>query len=283
VWSFVCDTIEARNNANVEEKPFETAGRRDDPDPPLHSLNLIRQILYFVGYGEAVVVWSLPANYSAAQHFMPGTESPRVWELTRLWAPDGHDRNLLTGAISEAIRVLKQVEPDIDLVMSYADPSAGHEGFVYRAASWIPVGRSEEVRAWRHRDGGPILPRRAFQSGSKHLNKPEVEALGYVQLKLAGKHRFVRPLSKRARRGRSSLTPSRAMPAWYGLTTAGGQAQRQATARRDLRQRHSPAVVSQQRNGAHSGPAGGLGRATPKISSVWAGNNDFQKARTTEG
>jgi hypothetical protein len=141
---------------------------------------------YYVGYGEAVVIWSLPANYYAARHFLPGIDDARVFELTRLWAPDGHERNLLTQAIAEAVRELKTVEPEVDLV--------------YRAASWIEAGRSEEVRAWRHKDGGPILARRTFHSGSSHLNKPEIEALGYVQLKLPGKHRFVRPLSRRAKR-----------------------------------------------------------------------------------
>jgi hypothetical protein len=155
---------------------------------------------YYAAYGEAFVVWSLPANCNASTHFLPDIADARVFELTRLWAPDGHERNLLTAAIGEGVKVLRQAEPDVDLVMSYADPSAGHSGGVYRAASWIEVGRSEEVRAWRHKDGGPILPRRAFHSGSTHLNKPEVEALGYVQLKLPGKHRFVRPLSKRAKR-----------------------------------------------------------------------------------
>jgi hypothetical protein len=155
---------------------------------------------HYVGFGTAIVVWSVPANHMGPRHFMPGVDDPHVFELTRLWVPDGHDRNLLTRAISAAVGVLKSVEPEIDLVMSYADPSAGHNGHVYRAASWVEVGRSEEVRAWRHRDGGPILPRRAFHSGSTHINKPEIEALGYVQLKLPGKHRFVRPLSRRARR-----------------------------------------------------------------------------------
>jgi hypothetical protein len=156
---------------------------------------------YYVVCGEALVVWSHPANYNAARHFLPGLDDPIVFELARLWAPDGHARNLLTMAISEAVTILKAQEPSVDLVMSYADPSAGHSGFVYRAASWIETGRSEEVRAWRRKDGaGPILPRRAFHSGSTHLNKPAIEALGYIQLKLPGKHRFVRPLSRRAKR-----------------------------------------------------------------------------------
>ena len=156
---------------------------------------------HYVAYGDAIVIWSLPANYNAARHFLPGVDEPVVWELTRLWAPDGHQPNLLTQAISAAVGVLKAQVPDIDLVCSYADPNAGHSGFVYKAASWIDAQRSEEVRAWRKADGtGPILPRRAFHSGSRHMNKPEIEALGYVQLKLPGKYRFVRPLSRRARR-----------------------------------------------------------------------------------
>lgn len=155
------------------------------------------------------MVWSHPANYNAARHFLPGLDDPIVFELTRLWAPDGHARNLLTMAISEAVTILKAQEPGVDLVMSYADPSAGHSGFVYRAASWIETERSEEVRAWRRKDGtGPILPRRAFHSGSTHLNKPAIEALGYIQLKLPGKHRFVRPISRRAKRlWRKELQP----------------------------------------------------------------------------
>jgi hypothetical protein len=156
---------------------------------------------YYVAYNDALVVWSLPANYRARDCFLPGVGGAVVFELTRLWAPDGHDRNLLTRAISAAVGDLKFEVPDVDLVFSYADPNAGHSGFVYRAASWIEIGRSEEPRAWRKADGtGPIIPRRKFHSGGKHLNKPEIEAMGYVQLRLEGKHRFVRPLSRRAKR-----------------------------------------------------------------------------------
>jgi hypothetical protein len=155
---------------------------------------------HYVAFGTAIVVWSLPANFAAAKHFMPGVEDPKVWELSRLWAVDGHAPNLLTKAISEAVRILKQVEPAVDLVMSYSDPAAGHRGFIYHAASWLEVMRSEEGRAWRHRAGGKILPRRAFHSGAKHLNKAQIEALGFTQLRLPGKFRFIHPISRRARR-----------------------------------------------------------------------------------
>ena len=148
----------------------------------------------------AIVVWSIPANYNAARYFLPGVSDPCVWELTRLWAPDGHEPNLLTQAISEAVKDLRHAVPGVDLLISYADPSAGHHGGIYKAASWVSVGNSEEIRAWRHKITGAVLPRRAFHSGKKHLNKASIEEMGYEQLKMPGKHRFVKPVSRRAKR-----------------------------------------------------------------------------------
>ena len=151
---------------------------------------------HYMQYADALVVWSIPANKNIAQFILgwPG----RVWELSRLWAPDGHAKNLLTQAISAATGALRRIE-NPDAVVSYADPNVGHKGGVYRAASWIYHGQSEEARAYRG-TAGEIISRRAFHSGNRSLKKTEIEALGYVQLKLPGKERFVRPLSRRAKR-----------------------------------------------------------------------------------
>jgi hypothetical protein len=150
---------------------------------------------YYVGYENAIVVWSILANKNLAKFILP--EGGIVWELSRLWAPDNHRANLLTEAISAAVGVLRQHEKP-DALVSYADPNVGHEGGVYRAASWLFHGRSEESRVYT--DGtGQSVSRRAFHSGSKGLTKAEIEARGYVQSKLPGKLRFVRPLTAKAR------------------------------------------------------------------------------------
>jgi hypothetical protein len=151
---------------------------------------------HYVRYGDALVVWSIPANKNIAK-FILGWQG-NVWELSRLWAPDGHERNLLTRAISEAVWLIKGLEQP-DALVSYADPNAGHKGGVYRAASWIYHGKSEEVRTYRAPNGTTVA-RRAFHSGRRALRKAEIEALGYVEMKLPGKERFVRPLSRRARK-----------------------------------------------------------------------------------
>ena len=90
-----------------------------------------------------------------------------------------------------------------DAVVSYADPNVGHLGGVYRAASWVDHGQSDESRAYRSAEG-KILPRRAFHSGQSILSKAEIEQLGYAELNLPGKHRFVRFLSRQARSSRTA-------------------------------------------------------------------------------
>lgn len=149
---------------------------------------------YYISFGDAIVVWSIPANKNIARFLLgrPG----KVWELSRLWAPDGHERNLLTQAISAAVAIIRKLE-NPDALVSYADPNVGHKGGVYRAASWLYHGKSEETRAYRDANGN-VISRRAFHSGRATLKKSEIEAMGYVELKLPGKERFVRPLTKRA-------------------------------------------------------------------------------------
>jgi len=152
---------------------------------------------HYFAYGSALVVYSIPANKNIGQ-FLLGYAG-EVWELTRLWAPDGHEPNLLTRAIKFTIRSLRIIEPGIEALVSYADPNAGHVGGVYRAASWCFHGQSEEVRAYRTHDGR-IKSRRAFHSGSRGMTKAEIESLGYTQSSAPGKLRFVKPLTHRAKR-----------------------------------------------------------------------------------
>ena len=151
----------------------------------------------YYAVGDAIVVFSIPANKNISRWLVG--EDNAVWELARLWAPDGHEPNLLTRAVAAAVKALRAEEPRIAALVSYADPNVGHEGGVYRAASWAYLGQCEETRAYRG-PAGEIVSRRAFHSGSRSLRKAEIEALGFVQLKLAGKHRFARGLTAKARR-----------------------------------------------------------------------------------
>lgn len=163
--------------------------------------------------GDAIVIIGISSN-----QFLPSFLGfDNVWELSRMWAPDGHEKNLLTIAISKTVALFREMEPTVDALISYADPSAGHHGGIYRAASWYPFGQVEESRLYRAPDGR-IVPRRAFHSSKKFLRKAEILALGYTETEAPGKLRFVKPLTPKARRAwrkrialpMSAFSPTRA-------------------------------------------------------------------------
>jgi hypothetical protein len=146
----------------------------------------------------AVVLFSIPPNKNVSRWLLG--EDNAVLELSRLWAVDGHRPNLLTQAIAAAVSALRPVwGSKVKALISYADPNVGHLGGVYRAASWIYLGQCEESRHYRD-VAGNVVARRKFHSGKKFLLKAEIEALGYREVKLPGKHRFARGLTRQARK-----------------------------------------------------------------------------------
>jgi hypothetical protein len=150
---------------------------------------------HYLQFGEALVVWAIPANKNIARFLLgcPGN----VWELSRLYAPDGHDRNLLTQAISAAVKFIRKRE-NPDALVSYADPNAGHHGGVYHAASWIYHGQCDKTRMYQRQ--GRTVARRTFHSGSVFSKKAEIEAQGWKEIYQPGKHRYVKPLTHKARK-----------------------------------------------------------------------------------
>lgn len=151
---------------------------------------------WYYAFGDAIVVYAIPPNKNISRWLL-GRDNA-VLELARLWAPDGHEPNLLTQAIADSARRLR-IDTGVEALISYADPNVSHLGGVYRAASWAYLGQCEEGRYYRDA-AGQVVSRRKFHSGSRSLKKAEIEALGYREFKLPGKHRFARGLTRNARK-----------------------------------------------------------------------------------
>lgn len=154
---------------------------------------------------EAIILFSIPANPYVSQ-WLVGRRKV-VWELSRLWAPDGHRKNLLTETMREAIILLREQEPSVEALISYADPNVGHAGGVYKAANWFYLGPCEDGRYYRSPEGR-VVARRAFHSGRSFLRKQDILDLGYTEEKKPGRHRYAKGLTRRAR----ALIRSKAKP-----------------------------------------------------------------------
>lgn len=67
-------------------------------------------------------------------------ELDEVLELVRLFIHDGYGKNIESYVIGQSFEWLRQNDKRVKVLVSYADPEAGHTGRIYRATNWIYQG-----------------------------------------------------------------------------------------------------------------------------------------------
>jgi len=84
--------------------------------------------------------------YSAPPREVDKRYGGKTWELARLYLLDEVPKNAETWLIGKSVRWIKRHNPDVKHLLSYADPSAGHAGTIYKAANWRQDGRTDDER-----------------------------------------------------------------------------------------------------------------------------------------
>ena len=127
---------------------------------------------------SGVCVFSLPPAETFTRY------GGLTWELGRLWVSDDQPRNTESWFVARAIRYVWQFHRDVVALVSYADPSAGHSGVIYRASNWEPDGMTDE---------GRTTPRFDYRLGDKTFSrKAHVPAGADVErVPRVSKHRYV--------------------------------------------------------------------------------------------
>jgi len=64
----------------------------------------------------------------------------KVYELNRLCVNEGLEKNVLSYFVSTSLKRL----PNDLIIVSYADTSQGHHGYIYQATNWIYTGATKE-------------------------------------------------------------------------------------------------------------------------------------------
>lgn len=125
------------------------------------------------------IVFSMPPRETKARY---GGET---WELARLWIDDCIPKNAETWMIGKSIRYIRRHCQSIKALVSYADPSAGHTGIIYRAANWLADGRTDQERKSPRVDY-------ADASGKKYSRRGHVpEGAEIIRVPRVSKYRFV--------------------------------------------------------------------------------------------
>lgn len=95
-------------------------------------------------YRDDKLVGAITFGTPASRHMQKGacpSDPSRVIELNRLWVSDEMPRNSETWFLARALDLLPPL-----IVLSYADTSRGHLGYVYRAANFFYAGWTDMER-----------------------------------------------------------------------------------------------------------------------------------------
>ena len=134
---------------------------------------------------QGCIVFALPPRETAKRY---GGET---WELARLFIDDSVPRNAETWLIAQAVKWIKSRRSEVRYLVSYADPSAGHLGVIYRAANWKQDGHTDQERK---------TPRFDYAANGKTYSRrshvPESEVNRLVKVPRVSKARFYLALVK---------------------------------------------------------------------------------------
>lgn len=122
----------------------------------------------------------------------------KVIELRRFVLLDNVGKNSESRVIGFCLRELKRIDPDISIVVSYADPYHDHYGTIYKASNFEYIGLSGKDNGYIDVDTGKTYHSRALRTKYKGEYKPFVKKLrekliaGKLQsIELPAKHCFV--------------------------------------------------------------------------------------------
>lgn len=138
-----------------------------------------------------VVSYNLPTISTCVSVF--GAEHKhQVWHMSRLALADAAPPNSESRLIGLSLRAVHAENPGVWAVITYADPSVGHIGYVYQATNAIYTGTGGHLNHWVDLDGN----RRAEHMDGKTITAES----GWTRHKGLPKHRYIYILGNKAER-----------------------------------------------------------------------------------
>ena len=124
-----------------------------------HSLNLI-----------GVASYGRPAAHSLVKGAFGGKLMDNFLELNRLIINDGLPKNILSFFLSKSINLL----PKPQAIVSYADTSQGHHGYIYQATNWIYTGLSAKRKDYKLKGVHNLHSQSLLDREGRHMTKEKV-------------------------------------------------------------------------------------------------------------
>jgi hypothetical protein len=145
---------------------------------------------YAVHLGDELVgACIFTAGARHAHRLLAGARPTDVATLARFWMADDLPPNNESRVLSLILRELRR-DGAYKLLVSFADPAAGHVGVIYQASGWTYLGTTEPERYFEL-DGKRIHPRSASSRfGSNSVAHLRRTGLAVVARTSPPKHRY---------------------------------------------------------------------------------------------
>jgi len=120
-----------------------------------------------------------------------GVNPNQVATLARLWLADDLPANSESRVLGIVLRDVRRTT-DWKLILSYADPAAGHVGTIYQATGWLYLGETPGESYVRLADGRLHHPRTVYSTyGSNRISHLRATGVPASRVFVGGKHRYV--------------------------------------------------------------------------------------------
>lgn len=128
-----------------------------------------------------------------------GLDKTEGCELTRV-ALRGHITPV-SRILSVSLKMLKNINPKLRLIVSFADPYQAHHGGIYQASGWIYCGTTNPSKSYLY-NGKELHERQVSVSGKKkqfgeYRDVPIPSQC--IKVEKPGKYRYLMPLDKEMR------------------------------------------------------------------------------------
>ena len=142
--------------------------------------------LYKKGELNGVVTFGLAISKEFCDNVLGLDYRDKILELNRLCIHEDSDssKNLLSFFVGKALSLI----PKPKLIVSYADTSQGHTGYIYQATNWIYTGLSSKNVDWKeistNKHSRTLSGSYTAQYMAKHPER-------FKQVERARKHRYI--------------------------------------------------------------------------------------------
>ena len=132
----------------------------------------------------------ITAGARNGHRLLSGADHSAVATVARLWIEDEVGKNAESRVLSVVARLVAR-DHRVKMLLSYADPAAGHRGTIYMAAGWTYLGMSQSGRYLDLGDGSPRHPRSVFSEfGTNRPSELRRRGMPARSVLVAGKHRY---------------------------------------------------------------------------------------------